>query len=88
MGFVVGEPGIDDAVRQPTMRRLNTSDTNAVNAMPDHVGTWVKSTTHSWFGFAAWKLRCTRSGGRAAETSGRVVLKPLYRRAPTVPWLA
>jgi hypothetical protein len=31
--------GIDDAVRQPTMRRENTSDTNAVNAIPAHVGT-------------------------------------------------
>jgi hypothetical protein len=27
------------AVRQPTIRRENTSETNAVNAIPDHVGT-------------------------------------------------
>ena len=31
--------GIEVAVRQPTMRRENTSDTNAVNAIPDQVGT-------------------------------------------------
>lgn len=37
--------GIFDIVRQPTIRRENTSVTNAVNAIPDHVGTYVKSTT-------------------------------------------
>lgn len=31
--------GIRSAVRQPTIRRENTSVTNAVNAMPDQVGT-------------------------------------------------
>src|SRR5262249_37184661 len=31
--------GIDVAVRQPTMRRENTSVTNAVNAIPVQVGT-------------------------------------------------
>jgi hypothetical protein len=31
--------GIEDAVRQPTMRREQTSETNAVNAIPDQVGT-------------------------------------------------
>jgi len=31
--------GIDAAVRQPTIRRENTSVTNAVNTIPDHVGT-------------------------------------------------
>ncbi len=31
--------GIDAAVRQPTMRREYTSVTNAVNAIPDQVGT-------------------------------------------------
>ena len=30
--------GIGRAVRQPTIRRENTSVTNAVNAIPDHVG--------------------------------------------------
>ena len=33
------EVGIDEAVRQPTMRRENTSVTNAVNATPDQVVT-------------------------------------------------
>ena len=31
--------GIEAAVRQPTIRRENTSETNAVNAIPDQVGT-------------------------------------------------
>lgn len=31
--------GIDAAVRQPTIRREKTSETNAVNAIPDQVGT-------------------------------------------------
>jgi hypothetical protein len=31
--------GIEQLVRQPTMRRENTSETNAVNAMPDQVAT-------------------------------------------------
>jgi len=31
--------GIEAAVRQPTMRRENTSDTNALNTVPDQVGT-------------------------------------------------
>jgi hypothetical protein len=30
---------MDAAVRHPTMRRENTSVTNAVNAIPDQVGT-------------------------------------------------
>jgi hypothetical protein len=33
--------GIDDAQRHPTMRREYTSEANAVNAVPDQVGTWV-----------------------------------------------
>jgi hypothetical protein len=31
--------GIEVAVRQPTIRRENTSETNAVNAIPAQVGT-------------------------------------------------
>lgn len=31
--------GIEAAVRQPTIRREYASETNAVNAIPDHVGT-------------------------------------------------
>jgi hypothetical protein len=30
---------LDAAVRHPTMRRENTSETNAVNAIPDQVAT-------------------------------------------------
>src|SRR5215207_10170838 len=58
------------AVRQPTIRRENTSETNAVNAIPDQVGTYVKSTTHSSFGRVAVKFRSTRSGGLAAARHG------------------
>lgn len=41
--------------------------TNAVNAIPDHVGTYVKSTTQSSLGRSAWKLAfdvilCPRRG--------------------------
>jgi hypothetical protein len=42
-------------VRQPTIRRENTSETNAVNFIPDQHGTYVKSTTHKAFGRSAWK---------------------------------
>jgi len=35
-GSSVGEL---EAVRHPTIRRLKTSETNAVNAIPDQVGT-------------------------------------------------
>jgi len=31
--------GIETAVRQPTIRRENTSETNAVNTVPDQVAT-------------------------------------------------
>ena len=39
--------GIEQNVRQPTIRRLNTSVTKAVNTNPIKVCTYVKSTTHS-----------------------------------------
>src|SRR5450631_1346793 len=56
--------GMLEAVRHPTIRRLKTSETNAVNAIPDQVGRYVRSTTRSWFGPAALNSRPTRSGGR------------------------
>jgi hypothetical protein len=31
----------------PTIRRLNTSETNAMNAIPDQVAKYAKSTSHS-----------------------------------------
>ena len=58
---------MDAAVRHPTIRREKTSETNAVNTMPDRVETWGKSTTHNCFGFSAVNRRSTRSGGCAAE---------------------
>jgi hypothetical protein len=65
--------GIAFAVRVPTMRREDTSVTNAENAIRDQVDTEVKSTTHNSFGRLARNSRCTRSGGRAADASGRAV---------------
>ena len=44
---------LDAAVRQPTMRREQTSLTNAVNPTRSQVGTYVKSTTQSPFGASA-----------------------------------
>jgi hypothetical protein len=34
--------GMEPAVRHPTMRRIDASDTKAVKAIPDHVGTLEK----------------------------------------------
>lgn len=65
---------IVEAVRQPTIIRECTSVTNAVYANPDHVGTYVKSQTHSWFGRAARKHRFTRSGALGEFRSERVVI--------------
>lgn len=59
--------------RQPTIRRENTSMTNATYTNPRHVATYVRSATHSGFGRTAWNCRVTRSGGRAAAVSGIVV---------------
>lgn len=73
-------------VRQPTIRREYTSVTNAVNPMPDQVGTYVKSTTHSSFGRSAVKLRATRSGGRVTVGSGLVVTNCPLRRTPARCW--
>jgi hypothetical protein len=36
--------------RQPTIRRENTSMTNATYTNPRHMATYVRSATHSWFG--------------------------------------
>ena len=58
------------AVRQPTIiRRENTSVTNAVNAIPAQVGTYVKSTTHSRFGAAA--VKSAAPGPAAAPQPGQ-----------------
>jgi len=67
-------------------RRENTSMTNATYTNPRHVGTYVRSATHSWFGRTAVNFRVTRSGGRPAAASGIVVtvnLRP--RTAPARP---
>lgn len=57
-----------------------------MNAMPAHVGTYVKSTIHSWLGLLAVKSRPTRSGGRGADPSGRVVTNFLPLTTPCIPW--
>jgi len=76
---------IDRAAFQPTMRRLNTSTTNATYTTPDHVEQYVKSHTHFWFGAVAVKSRCMRSGARAALSSACVVNRFLAREAPLIP---
>ena len=48
---------IEEATRQPTMRREWASMTNAMYAFPDQVATWVKSATHSRFGAGAKNRR-------------------------------
>ena len=53
--------------RQPTMKRLKTSMTNATYTKPLQVLTYVRSATHSRFGAAAVKLRSTRSAGRVSD---------------------
>ncbi|CAG7623011.1 hypothetical protein LEUCIP111803_02573 [Leucobacter soli] len=46
-----------EATFQPTIRRLNTSVTNAVYAKPCHVAIYVMSATHSFRGAGAVKSR-------------------------------
>jgi hypothetical protein len=41
------------SIAQPTMRREYTSSTMARNNVPDQVGTYVISATHSRFGASA-----------------------------------
>src|SRR5690349_18109726 len=52
------------STRQPTMKRLNTSITNATYTNPLQVLTYVRSATHFAFGASALKSRATRSAGR------------------------
>ena len=57
--------------------------TKATYTKPDQLATYVKSASHSWFGNCAVKLRSTRSSGRVADLSARVVtLKDFPRVAP------
>jgi hypothetical protein len=76
---------IDLEAFHPTMRRLNTSITNATYTTPDHVEQYVKSHTHFWFGALAVKSRPRRSGERAAAGSAWVVKRRLARLAPRMP---
>ena len=76
----------DVEARHPTMRRENTSVTNATYTNPTRVGTYVISAIHNRFGAAAVKSRSTRSPGRANASSGIVVtVKALPRVAPRSP---
>ena len=71
--------------RQPTMRRANTSMTNAAQTKPDQVATYVKSDTHNAWGRGALNSRSTRSRGQAIEGSGTVVRTFLPRTTPRSP---
>ena len=64
---------IELLVRQPTMRRANTSTTKATYSQPCQVDTYVKSETHSWLGRCALNCRFTRSSGHGALASLTVV---------------
>lgn len=49
------------------------------------MATWVRSATHRQFGASAAKTRPTRSAGRAALGSGRVVRVFFSRLTPPIP---
>ena len=74
------------AAFQPTIRRENTSMTNATYTTPDHVEQYVKSATQSWSGPVAVKFRFTRSGARTAVRSAWVVNRFFSLLAPRMPW--
>jgi hypothetical protein len=74
-----------DATRQPTMRRLNASTMKHTYAMPDRVGTYVRSVTHKASGRSAVKSRLTRSGARTASGSELVVNTFRRRDTPRMP---
>ena len=61
------------ATRQPTIRRENASTIKHTYAIPERVGTFVRSVTHNASGRSAVKLRLTRSGARTASGSEREV---------------
>ena len=71
-----------DAHRQPTIIREYASMMKQTYATPAHVGTNVRSVTHSRFGAVAVNCRFTKSGCRAY---GRVVLTRFERVAPSMP---
>jgi hypothetical protein len=74
------------ATRQPTIIREYASTMKHAYANPAHVGTYVRSVTHNAFGRVAVKFRSTRSAGRGAEGSGRVVRTFRRRRlTPSIP---
>ena len=74
-----------DATRHPTIMRENASTMKHTYATPAHVGTNVRSVTHSRFGTVAVNSRFTRSGCRADAGSGRVVFTHFNRLAPSIP---
>ncbi len=69
------------------MNREKASMMKATYTNPDHVATYVRSATHSWFGLVAVKFRSTRSAGRDAAWSGIVVRRVLPLTAPCRPVL-
>jgi len=73
------------ATRQPTIRRENASTMKHTYAIPERVGTYVRSVTHNASGRSAVKLRLTRSVARTASGWERVV--HTLRRRDT-PWMS
>lgn len=74
------------ATRHPTSRRLNASTMKHTYAMPDLVGTYVRSVTHSASGRSPVNRRFTRSGALVASGSDRVVKTFfLSRDTPSMP---
>lgn len=66
----------------PTIRRLNTSETNAVNAIPDEAGILGEVEHPHVVLAAAVKSRLTRSGGWVAAGLALVVTNAFPRRTP------
>ena len=73
------------AARHPRMRRECASNTNATYTHPDHVHTYVKSATHSWFVRSRAKWRSTRSAGLVCLGSVSTGRLRLPRTTPAIP---
>jgi len=59
------------ATRQPTMRRENASTMKHTYAIPDPVGTYVRSVTHNASGRSAVKSRFKTASRTARAEAGR-----------------
>ena len=59
--------------------------TNATQANPVQVATYVRSASHKAFGRGAWNTRLTRSAGHASVAAGVVVFTREPRTTPRRP---